>query len=75
MMYNDTCTVGNCENFRRMGDSLFCFAHRHNWRGFCKLNGIEEIDIPLNETYLLLEVFCGRMTEKEYYKQLGWGVS
>ena len=74
-MCNDTCTVKTCENFRSGGDSLFCFPHRPNWRNFCKLNGIEEIDIPLNETYLLLEVFCGRMTEKEYYKQLGWRVS
>ncbi|KKN56694.1 hypothetical protein LCGC14_0570110 [marine sediment metagenome] len=60
-MPNNICTVETCENFRSRGDSLFCFADRKNWREVCKLNGIEEIDIPLNETYRLLEVFRNKI--------------
>ena len=74
-MCDDECTMETCENFKANGDLMFCFVHRHNWRGFCKINGIEEIDIPSSETELLLGFFCGRITEKEYYEKLGYGLT
>ncbi len=74
-MNNDICTVEKCKSFRQGGDLLFCLTHRFNWRGFCKINGIEEIDILPSETYLLLDVFCGKITKAEYYQKLGYKIS
>ncbi len=72
---DDICNMEKCEKFKTNGDLLFCFTHRHNWRGFCKLNGIEDIDIPQTETYLLLDLFCEKITEKEYYARWGYKIS
>ena len=55
----DMCSVKDCKNFRQIGDLLFCFIHRNNWRGICKLNGIEFIDVPSEDTELLLKKFQG----------------
>lgn len=65
-MEEDICTVESCKNFKANGDTLFCFVHRHNWRGACKLNGIEFIDVPSEDTELLLKEFQGG---KDGYEQ------
>ncbi|KKL07898.1 hypothetical protein LCGC14_2581400 [marine sediment metagenome] len=65
-MNDDVCTVEKCENFKSNGDELFCFHHRPNWRGACKLNGIEFIDVPSEDTNLLLTEFQGG---KDGYEQ------
>ncbi len=73
-MEEDICLVESCGNFKQSGDLLFCFKCRESWRNTCKINGIEEIDIPEGDTKLLLNVFCGRISLKEYYEGIGWEV-
>jgi len=56
-MAEEICTVKGCKNNKERGDIFFCPPCRVDWRGFCKLNGIEEIPIPDNELDILLAAF------------------
>jgi len=67
-MEENICTVENCKNFKSNGDLLFCFSYRKSWRNTCKINGIEEVNVPEDDVKILLDVFCGRISLKEYYE-------
>ncbi len=52
-----SCSVKGCFEDNANGDNLLCFNCRTDWIEFCKIKGVHEILIPLEETNSMLNDF------------------
>ena len=53
----DVCVVEGCENLKSSGDLLFCFIHRKRWIEYCKMNSIDNRQIPESTQQDFLDEF------------------